>query len=959
MKKLTLLVLTVFLSFALFAQTAQKTCLVPLPETKNMTAAESSWLPGLIQSKLESNLQDYLGFQIAADSGLEAKIKKLQAQSEDNAREQADAIEIGKITTAKFALFSQIIKSNKGYSLSVSYTDLTTGQKLASLVSEEYMLTDSLYGETGAVDIITIKLADKLGIKLSDLQKKKLSDTSKVFTLDEELAISKENDEQYRKMQKNYDEQLAKLMASNDLSSIENRKRIEADKALLQEKQNSEKRRQQELEEQKKRNEEDSKLESERSIALKTQRDKISKEAAEKAEEVRKLKIEKQGVIGQINVLEAKKKALVEIRQSVEERCLQLHTQFLDDYETQQEKIQNAAWTNVELKDGKPIEAAIVRRNNKVKESYSFLLNKFYQDCDSVKQATMAQQNALLAEINADISKLAKTKTVTSLGDELKVSYGTYNSEQYGWNAYYSLYSDGILVYQDSFILKYDALAGKPAPKLETATDAEFSEYIDNTDMYNSLLVRGVPVLYFELDYSVNTAKENEPGKYTFDFSKIKVINTISGKTVQATQLNKKIERQMQPQYDLREIDGIKAKVEMLEASKNPEVIRQYLKQKIKNVVSVNASDFPKAIKNIKEETLFIINGSIDARTIKNSLENNLIPVYLDFSDAVFSNKRVPASFLSDIQSIKGIIIPDGVKVIEEKAFSGCSSLIFIVLPNSIYSIEKDTFKDCKSLTNIDIPDSETFIADGLFANCVSLSSIHIPNSVTGIGKSAFFNCDSLRTINIPDSVREIRYFAFQSCSSLTSISLPDSVTKINYCTFSECKSLRSITIPESVTRIDENAFDGCSSLISVTIPDSVEVIGRRAFSGCRSLKNITLSNSMKCIDIDVFEYCSSLTSIIIPDSVTSIYNGAFSYCKSLTNITIPDSVEAIEGSPFAYCSSLTSITIPDSVKTIAVNPFPACNSLININMSKNLYEYLKKSNKDFIKLNKSRIKIQ
>lgn len=864
MKKLTLLVLTVFLSFALFAQTAQKTCLVPLPETKNMTAAESSWLPGLIQSKLESNLQDYLGFQIAADSGLEAKIKKLQAQSEDNAREQADAIEIGKITTAKFALFSQIIKSNKGYSLSVSYTDLTTGQKLASLVSEEYMLTDSLYGETGAVDKITIKLADKLGIKLSDLQKKKLSDTSKVFTLDEELAISKENDEQYRKMQKNYDEQLAKLMASNDLSSIENRKRIEADKALLQEKQNSEKRRQQELEEQKKRNEEDSKLESERSIALKTQRDKISKEAAEKAEEVRKLKIEKQGVIGQINVLEAKKKALVEIRQSVEERCLQLHTQFLDDYETQQEKIQNAAWTNVELKDGKPIEAAIVRRNNKVKESYSFLLNKFYQDCDSVKQATMAQQNALLSEINADISKLAKTKTVTSLGDELKVSYGTYNSEQYGWNAYYSLYSDGILVYQDSFILKYDALAGKPAPKLETATDAEFSEYIDNTDMYNSLLVRGVPVLYFELDYSVNTAKDNEPGKYTFDFSKIKVINTISGKTVQSTSLNKKIERQMQPQYDLRERYGIKKQTELKEASKDSESLQQYARNNKIHIVNVDANQLTKNLNNITDETLFIISGRIKELKFENSLTNNSIPIYLDFSNVEFFEDSIPWEFLVGARFLMVVILPDSVKKIRGRAFAECSSLITIKIPDSVKEIKSGTFSGCSSLTTINIPDNVTVIESGAFSNCSSLTSINIPDSVRTIESGAFWGCRSLTAINIPDSVTEIQSGIFADCSSLTEIKLPKALRVIGIGAFKNCHSLREIKIPTGIDGLGEGAFENCISLTSIKIPPSVKTIYYGTFSGCTSLKEIRLPVTVHLIDSRAFKNCKSLTSIYI-----------------------------------------------------------------------------------------------
>lgn len=137
MKRITLFAFYFLVINLSFAQTSKTRCLVNLPETKNMTAAECSWLPGLIQSKLEANFQDYLGFQIVADSSSEVKIKKLQAQSESDSRNQDDAIEIGKITSAKFALFSQIVKSNKGYSLISSYQDLTTGQKLASVVSKE------------------------------------------------------------------------------------------------------------------------------------------------------------------------------------------------------------------------------------------------------------------------------------------------------------------------------------------------------------------------------------------------------------------------------------------------------------------------------------------------------------------------------------------------------------------------------------------------------------------------------------------------------------------------------------------------------------------------------------------------------------------------------------------------------------------------------------------------------
>lgn len=559
MKKLIVLAFAFFAGSFIYSQ-SKTTVQVLVPESTNLSASDSAWLPGQIQDRLKSNMQEYLDMNTVVDSKREDAVKKLQTQAEDSGRDEASAIELGKLITAKFALFSKIRKTAGGYTISADFTDLTTGVQKASVSSKEYSQVASLYGTTGAVDEITLKLAEKLGIKLSDLNKNLLSTGSANFSLDEQLELAKQNEVQFQKMMADYDADLARLSTSNDINAIQNKKKIEAEKALLAEKQNAEKKRQQDLKAQKERAEADAKLESERSIALKTQRDNLAKQAAAKAAEVRKAKIEKQGVLGFITTLESKKKALVEIRQDVEKRSEELHSQMKTDEVKQAIKILKANWTTVELKDGQPTDAAKQRRANKVWTNNDALLAKFYADCESVKQSTMTQQNALMADINADYASLAKVKTVSSMGDELKVSYGTFDGDKYGWNAYLSLYSDGILLFNDTFIVKYEALAGKSAPNMETATDAQLDEYANNVDMYNSLLVRGDPVLYFELDYNVVAASQDKPSTYTFNFTKIRAINTVSGKVVQTSGLNEKLVREIKPEQDLHEIQGVVAK---------------------------------------------------------------------------------------------------------------------------------------------------------------------------------------------------------------------------------------------------------------------------------------------------------------------------------------------------------------------------------------------------------------
>ena len=249
-----------------------------------------------------------------------------------------------------------------------------------------------------------------------------------------------------------------------------------------------------------------------------------------------------------------------------------------------------------------------------------------------------------------------------------------------------------------------------------------------------------------------------------------------------------------------------------------------------------------------------------------------------------YYNNPSPATQKKD--SVKKVVIEDGVTSVGDYAFYNCSSLTSITIPKNVTSIGNSVFENCSSLTDITIPDSVTSIGDSAFSMCIRLTSITIPDSVTSIGEWAFHS------------------------SGLTSITLPSSVTNIGKSVFNNCMELTSITIPESVTNIEDSAFAGCLGLTSITIPNSVTSIGDRAFINCNGLTSITIPDSVTIMGESVFYNCSSLTDITIPDSVTSIGNSAFYKCSSLTSITIPDSVTSIGKLAFSGCSSLKTISL-------------------------------------------------
>lgn len=134
-----------------------------------------------------------------------------------------------------------------------------------------------------------------------------------------------------------------------------------------------------------------------------------------------------------------------------------------------------------------------------------------------------------------------------------------------------------------------------------------------------------------------------------------------------------------------------------------------------------------------------------------------------------------------DMQSI---VIPEGVKMINEYAFSECKMLEIITFPDSMQGFYyNETSKNMTSgicaldetkwyqnqddgilyIDNVlvgvkgnlsgavDIKDGTASILSNAFEGQDNITSVSIPNSVKYIGKFAFRNCDLLKELNVPD----------------------------------------------------------------------------------------------------------------------------------------------------------------------------------------------------------------
>ena len=265
----------------------------------------------------------------------------------------------------------------------------------------------------------------------------------------------------------------------------------------------------------------------------------------------------------------------------------------------------------------------------------------------------------------------------------------------------------------------------------------------------------------------------------------------------------------------------------------------------------------------------------------------------------------------ADADSIRTVVIEDGVTSIADYAFSSCGSLTSVSIPDSMEVIETYAFQSCKNLTEIVIPDSVTDIGSFAFYNC-GLVKITIP--FVGAARDAQTMREQTFGYIFGDSYQEDRNTGFNNMNfvpqTLKQVIVSGSCA-IPSDAFEYCKHIERVAIEDGVYRVGASAFLNCEALSGVSIADSVVDIGSSVFRGCSSLTEVALPKSNIGIPAYAFSGCSALTHIDIPDGTPSIGENAFSYCSSLRKIHIPNSVQTIGDNALSGCDAITEISVP------------------------------------------------
>ena len=138
-------------------------------------------------------------------------------------------------------------------------------------------------------------------------------------------------------------------------------------------------------------------------------------------------------------------------------------------------------------------------------------------------------------------------------------------------------------------------------------------------------------------------------------------------------------------------------------------------------------------------------------------------------------------------EDIKALVIPEGVKEIATTQFEGMTALECVVMPDSLTNLASPgnvnesgyCFKNCPNLKYVRFSNQLTEIPAGIFYGC-GLENVVIPSGTTFIGNYAFFG-NQLKNVIVPANVQAVGMGAFGGMASLESLTFLNNTISFKY----------------------------------------------------------------------------------------------------------------------------------------------------------------------------------
>ncbi len=187
---------------------------------------------------------------------------------------------------------------------------------------------------------------------------------------------------------------------------------------------------------------------------------------------------------------------------------------------------------------------------------------------------------------------------------------------------------------------------------------------------------------------------------------------------------------------------------------------------------------------------------------------------------------------------IKELVLPKGLEIIENGAFSGCTYLEKADISQKTV-IMGNAFDGCPVCA---AKDDSLILGNGFIKAGTNIPSEYvIPENVTYIKGGAFFGNPSVEKIIIKPNIQMIDANAFGDCYYLTSIEFVGEFPKIefaNYGVFRNCPNLERVVLPEGLKDVGISSFQKSRNVSEIVLPSTVSRVGMESLYDTKIVQN-------------------------------------------------------------------------------------------------------------------------
>lgn len=252
---------------------------------------------------------------------------------------------------------------------------------------------------------------------------------------------------------------------------------------------------------------------------------------------------------------------------------------------------------------------------------------------------------------------------------------------------------------------------------------------------------------------------------------------------------------------------------------------------------------------------------------IDEQLEKVYIPSTCDYASIV----GIAESAFEDCQSIKELVLEDGITNIGDYAFYKCRSLRSVMLSNSLFFVGKQAFDECDSLDYYEddiayyLGNHENNQLAMMSLKDLTIESLVLSKNTNVLNYGLLIDCQKLATIDV-----EIGNGVFRSIQGNLYNKNVDKLIAYAPCNIESRESdfrgsnvpWYKFVLPETVVEIEDYAFSRSKYTNTVILHSEIRKIGYRCFYDASGLRELQLGNPSIEVGKEAFISCMSLGNI-------------------------------------------------------------------------------------------------